>query len=140
MADKMGFQGKIFYGVAGATATNEITNSRDINYPYSTTKGNTTVRGDGSLPPPDTQSVTRRVATIDWTMINKTTDANLPALLAAAYAGTPVAIRTKDYAAGKGFDGDVVLDVTHGKPLDGEQTYQFTATPNGDLRAPQFYV
>lgn len=138
--DALGYQGKIYYGVKGSTASNELTNSRDINYPFSTTKGNTTVRGDGSAPPIDTQSVTRRIGTIDWTMINKTSDVHLAALLAAAYAGEPVAIRTKDYSSGKGFDGDVVLDVTLGKPLDGEQTYQFTATPNGDLRAPQFYV
>lgn len=140
MADKMGFQGKILYGAAGSTATNEITNSRDINYTLDTSDGDTTVRGDGSAPPIETGSVTRRILGIDWAMINKTTDTNLAALRAAAYAGLPVAIRTLDHAAGKGFDGDVILKVSHAKPLDGEQTLQFTAKPNADLRAPQSYV
>jgi len=62
------------------------------------------------------------------------------ALLAAAVAGTPVAIRMKDRNAGKGYDGDCIVKYDHGVPLKGEQTVDFTFTPNRDLRTPQLYV
>src|SRR5688572_7844028 len=113
---RMGFEGKIYYGVAGAEATTEITNSRDITYTIDTEEGDTTVRGDGSGPPIETGRVTiRKVSALTWQMTNTTGDATLLALWAAAAAGTPVAIRTKDKAAGKGFDGDVYLSINHTK-------------------------
>lgn len=73
-------------------------------------------------------------------MLNKDDDTILAALLAASYAGVPVALCTKDKANGKGYDGDVILKHKHGKPLRGEQTFEFTAEPNSDQRAPQLYV
>jgi hypothetical protein len=136
---KMAFEGSILYGAAGSTATNVLTNSRDINYNTDTEKGDTTVRGAGSVPI-GTARVTRLNLTIEWTMLVKSDDTYLEALRVAAYAGTPVAIRTKDYSAGKGFDGDMILDCQHGKPINGEQTVQFTGTPNDDSRTPQLYV
>jgi hypothetical protein len=73
-------------------------------------------------------------------LTNKEGDTVLNALLTAAYAGDPVAIRTRDKAAGKGFDGDVILKVKQAKPLRGEQTYEFTAMPTDENRAPLLYV
>jgi hypothetical protein len=140
MATKMGFEGLIYYGVKAATATNQLTNSRDINYNIESEQGDTTIRGSGSSPPINTARVTALGITIEWTMIDITSDTSLEALRVAAAAGNAVAIRTKDYSAGKGFDGDCNLTVKHGKPLKGEQTFVFTATPCGEDRAPQLYV
>jgi len=137
---KMGFEGKIFYGAAGSTASAEITNSRDISYNMDAEKADTTTRGDGSGPSIVTERVVALPVSIEWTMLNKVGDTSLEALRVAAYAGLPVAIRTQDHASGKGYDGDVVLSVSHGVPYRGEQTYQFTATPNDDQRTPQTYV
>lgn len=140
MGQKMGFRGEAFYGVAGATAATRITESRDISYDFDPENGDTTTRGNSDVPPIETGSVTSRKVSLTIQMVNKSSDPVLAAMLAAAYAGTPVAIRLKDYAAGKGFDGDVNLTVKHGMPLKGEQTYEFSATPNRDLRTPQLYV
>lgn len=138
---KMGFEGEIYYGVAGSTASTKITNCRDENYNLEKEDGDTTVRGDGSEVPVETMSPVLRRVSIEWTMLNKPADTTLAALLTAAYAATPVAIRTKDRASGSGFDGDCCLSVAHGKPFKGEQTYQFTATPTLESgRAPQLYV
>lgn len=137
---RMGFEGKIFYGPKGTTATNEITNSQDINYDFATDRGSTLERGDGSAPPIECESVTVRKMTLNWKMLNKDGDTNLTALLAAAYGGTPVAIRTKDKSTGKGYDGDCNLEVKHGKPIKGEQVFDFSATPNDEDRTPQLYV
>lgn len=138
---KMGFEGLIYYGAAGSTASTLITNSRDINYNMDHERGDSTVRGDGSAPPVQTQEVTAIICGIEFTMIDDTTDTTLEALKVAAAAGTGVAIRTKDHAAGKGYDGDCTISVQKGMPLQGEQTVQFTATPSrGYGRAPQPYV
>jgi hypothetical protein len=85
--------------------------------------------------------VTIRKVTIDFTMIKDTTDTALESLLTALYGGTGVAIRMKDYSAGKGFDGDCTGTVSRGKPLNGEQTLQINLTPSRSYgRAPQLYV
>jgi hypothetical protein len=139
-AKKMGFQGKLYYGVAGSTGTTEIGNSQDINETLDAEKGPTTVRGTGGTPPIETSSVTSLKYSIEWTMLEDATDSTLEALKTAAVAGTPVALRGKDHAAGKGPDMDVIVTFKKGKPLKGEQTVQFSAEPNGDARAPLLYV
>jgi len=136
----MGFEGLIYFGSAGSTATTLLENCVDITYEITTETGDTTVRGDGTSPPINTSSVTARVASITFSMRNVAGDTSLEALRTAAAAGTLVAIRTKDHSAGKGFDGDCHLTFTNGKPLRGEQTQEFTATPSRDIRVPQLYV
>jgi len=140
MATKMGFEGKIYYGVKGSTAATELTNSRDINETFDVDKGETTVRGAGTSPPIETNRVTKRKYSIEWTMLNKTTDSSLAALLVAAAAGTAVAIRTKSYSSGLGYDGDCNIAWKFGTPYLGEQTIQFTADPNAEDRDPQVNV
>ena len=139
-AKKMGFEGLIYYGVAGSTAGVQITNSRDITETFDHGTGNTTVRGDSSAPPIETERVTSRKYGLDWQMTYKSDDTTLLALIAAAAAGNPVAIRTKSFATGKGYDGDMNVKWKHGKPLNGEQTLYFSGTPNDDNRAPQLDV
>lgn len=140
MAKKMGFEGVLYYGAAGSTASTQITNRRDVNINTETEKGDTTTAGAGSSVPIGTSRVSRVNISIEWTMLEDASDTTLEALKVAAAAGSPVALRTKDYAAGKGFDGDVVLDVRKGLPIAGEQTVQFTATPCDDNRAPIVYT
>jgi len=133
----MGYEGWIYYGTAGSTAATLITNSRDIQENFEIEEGDTTMRGAGTSPPINTSRVTARGYSIEWTMTMKSDDTTLTALKAAAIAGTPVAIHTVAYSGSIGYDGDVILSFTHGKPLKGEQTLVFTAKPNDDLRDPQ---
>lgn len=132
---KMGFEGPIYYGVAGAQASSAIENSRDITYSLDTETGSTKVRGDGSSPPINTERVTGRVVSIDFQTIYKSDDSVVEAMLVASFAGTPVALRTKSYSSGKGYDGDVILKHKWNEPISGEQTIDWTATPNDDARA-----
>lgn len=125
---KMGFEGKLYYGVAGATASTEITNSRDITISYGHETGETTVRGDGSSVPIETGRPVKRQIGIQWTMLLKTDDTTLSALRAAVAAGTPVALRGKDYTSGQGPDADFYITCEHGKPIGGEQTLNFSTT------------
>lgn len=141
MAIKMGFQGVMYYDVAGTNpAATQITNRRDVTISIEPEKGDTTVAGDGTSPPVNTEQVCAIGWSCEWTMVNDTSDTTLEALRVAAAAGTAVALRMKDYSSGKGFNGDVTLSVRHGKPLKGEQTYVFTATPTREQRTPVIYA
>lgn len=137
----MGFEGLLYYGVAGATATTLLENTRDITTKLDVERGDTTVRGDSTQPPIKTSRVTARVIGMEFVMVNDKTDAALAALKAAAHSGTPVALRGKDYASGKGPDGDFNLSYSHPWPLAGEQVITFTAEPDRSYgRTPQSYV
>ena len=137
---KMGFEGLAYYGVKGSTAATLISNRVDITFDVDPQMAPTTVAGLGVLTPIETEGV----ATIKWSatikMKNVANDGVLVALRSAAAAGGPVAIRMKDYASGKGYDGDCNVKESFGGSLNGEQTFDFTFTPNGDLRTPQLYV
>jgi hypothetical protein len=79
--------------------------------------------------------------TITWSMLLKTGDTTLTALLAAARTGAAVALRTKSYTSGLGFDGDCTLGVTHEMTLKGQSKFNFTAEATDDEgRAPQLNV
>jgi len=137
----MGFEGQLFYGTPGTTGATQLTNCQDINFPMDSDTGNTTVRGDGTQIPIETMGVTCLKGTIEFTMILDTADTSLVAMMTAAATGAGVALRLKDYAAGKGPDGDYILKVENGMPLKGEQTKKFTGTPTrGYGRNPQLYV
>lgn len=145
MADqKMGFEGLTYYGPAGTTAPTEVPETRDCTITYSTDKGNTTVKETvAGVPviPIETENVTIRKWQYDFNALNVPGNAVIAALLAASFAGTPIALRLKDFATGKGYDGDVILEHKDGKPLRGEQTLDFTAKPTrAGGRRPQLYV
>ena len=105
MANKVGYQGLIYYGTAGTTASTLLTNVEDLNYDTEQERVETTTRGDSTAIPKKVEDVVALGCTITWSMFNKTTDNELIALIAAARTGTAVALRTKSWASGLGFDG-----------------------------------
>lgn len=137
---RMWWEGELYYGVAGATATNKLVNVRDAQVQLEYDEGDTTVRGDGSAVPWETSRPTKRRLSITWTHIMKSDDTFLEAMRSAAHNASPVALRGKDHSAGKGPDGDFYLSCDHGKPYNGEQTLQFVAKPTDENRVFQGYV
>ena len=138
---KMGFEGLLYYGAAGATATTLLENCRDITVSREVDRGNTTVRGDSSAPPIKTSSVTARAVNIEFVMIHDITDTEFASLKTAAANGTAVALRGKDYASGKGPDADYNLSASDPWPLEGEQVVTFSCEPTRDHgRTPLSYV
>lgn len=131
-----GYKGILYYGTAGSTASTQVTNCVDLNYDTGLTKVSTMTRGDGSGPPTNYEEPVSRNATITWSMLQKTGDSTLTALLAAARVGdVAVALRTRSYSSGTGFDGDCTVSVTHDMTLSGQSIYNFTATPTDRNRA-----
>lgn len=138
---KMGFEGLLYYGTAGSTASTLIENCKDITITRDVERGDTTVRGDSTVAPIETQHVSMRKLQIEFTMLNDSTDSTLEALRVAVAAGTEVALRGKDYSSGKGPDADFTLSQSDPWPLNGEQAITFTAIPTrGAGRTPQIYV
>ena len=129
---KMSFEGLLYYGTAGTTASSELLNVRDVTINTTPQKGDTTVKGDGTAPPVSSSRVVQIDHTLEFTMLNKSDDTFRAAMLVKAAAGEPVALRGKDHTAGKGPDFDYTLDVTNGRPWGGEQTYQFSCEPTDE--------
>lgn len=138
---KMGYEGMLYYGTAGSTATTLLTNCQDIKFDLDVERGKTTVRGTSTTPPVKTASVTALVVGIEWTMINDISDTAFAALKTAVGTGAGVALRAKDYSGGKGPDADFTLKMSNPFPLEGEQAVTFTAEPSRDYgRAPNPYT
>jgi hypothetical protein len=138
---KMWFEGQLFYGPAGATGTTQLTHVMEASWGVAPKYAETTERGDGTKVPAETQSPTAVSITLKFKMPNRTDDPALQALLAAVASVEPLAIRGKDYAAGKGPDLDGYLAYEHGQPVNGVQTYDFTVTATSDAaRLPNYYV
>ena len=138
---KMGYEGLLYYGTAGSTATTLLENVRDITLNLEVERGDTTVRGDSTSIPIKTEDVTLLTVGLEFTMINDITDTELALMMTAAAAGTGVALRGKDYASGKGPDSDFTLSVGAPWELAGEQVLTFTAVPSrSNGRAPSNWV
>ena len=138
---RLGFEGRIYWGTAGSTATTEMLSATDISMTITPKKAPTTTRGAGTSAPIETERVVSISISIEFTLLNKSGETHLDTLRAAAAAGTPVSLCMKDSTAGKGFDGDVTLECKEGMPLAGEQTFVFTATPTNEAgREPDPYT
>jgi hypothetical protein len=136
-----GYQGILYYGTAGAQAPTQVTNCEDLQYDTEPERASTTVRGTGATPPIQTSKVVALKPVITWSMLMKSDDATLTALLAAARTGAAVALRTKSYASGLGFDGDCTIGVSHEMTLAGQSKFNFTAEATDDEgRSPQLNV
>ena len=137
---KMGYEGILYYGAAGAQASTQVTNCRDLNYSFGPVTEDTTVRGSGSSVPIRTsRPVARELKDLSWSMIEKSDDTTLTALKAAAAAGSAVALRTLSRSGATGFDGDCYIECTNGQPLAGTQTWDFKVIGLEDVdRTPAF--
>lgn len=138
---KMGFEGLIYYGAAGSTAGSLIPETRDMTINFDTEDGDTTSRQADGLPPIEAGQVTVRKWSMDFGMNVVPGNSIQAAIVAAAYAGNPIAFRSKDFATGKGYDGDVIVKFKHGQPLKGEQSLDFTVRPTkqGGRWPPSLY-
>lgn len=134
MATYNGYQGQIYVGTAGSTASSQLLNVEDLNYDNDLEKVETTVRGDGLSIPLKSEDPVCLGASVTWSMFNKSSDTLLTSCLAAARTGALIAVRTKSYASGTGFDGDMTLTVTHEQTLKGASKYNFTGAPSTSLR------
>lgn len=129
---KMGFEGRLLYGLAGSTAATLLENTRDITLAFVPEKGETTVRGDGTGPVVNASRVVAISQTLTFNMTNKSDDASLAAMLAQMALGEPIALHGEDHSSGKGPDFDYTIETSVGQPYKGEQTIDFTCEPTDE--------
>ena len=123
---RMGIEGQLFYGTAGNTATTLATNVKDLTETIDPEDADISARGSViEQSGPGTIKVT-----LGWNSNWDPADAFLLALITAATTRTPIALRTKDYSAGKGLDGDfIITKQDHKEPLKEGQAVDFEARP-----------
>ena len=113
MAKRMGFEGELYWGVAGSTAATELTIVRDVSYTFENDEADISDRAS-LINLRDVGGVTFG---LEFEVNNQDTNAFIAAVRAAAIAGTAVAFRTKDKTSGWGVDGDFIVAVDESQPL-----------------------
>jgi hypothetical protein len=127
---RIGFEGKLYWGAAGSTANTELTIARDVSYKFDPTKGDVSDRASII----DYDRVCGVKFSLDFEVNNDDTNAFVAAARAAAAAGTTIAFRTRDKAAGWGCDGDFTISLDESQPLRDRQAIKVSVTPNNDTR------
>jgi len=141
MAKKMGYQGLLYYGTKGSTASTQVLQRVDASYDIDVEVGSTTSAGDGTAVPLTTGEAVALSGTITFNMIVDSNDAALVAFRAAAATGNPIALRFIAYTGTTGMDADCVIKITQGAPLGGEQTVDIEVVAlSASLRAPLLNV
>lgn len=126
MGALVGLEAKLFRGTAGATATTEMENVRDVTRPDEKAEANISRRGSRW----HVVKVTRRRVEVKWTMINDDNDPDVVALRGAYDSDTPLAFLILDKSGGKGVDADwEITRFEESHPDETEQTISVTIKP-----------
>jgi hypothetical protein len=127
---RIGLEGKLYWGAAGATAGTELTIARDVSYTFDPTLADVS----------DRESIIEyeRVAKVkfglEFEVNNNDSNAFVAAVRAAAAAGMLLAFRTRDKTSGWGCDGDFNIKLDESQPLKDAQRLKVVASPCNDNR------
>jgi hypothetical protein len=128
---RVGFEGKLYWGVAGSTGATELKIAIDVSYKFEPTKADVGDR-ESII---DYDKVAGIKFSLEFNTNNDDSNAFVAAARAAAAAGTLIAFRTRDKAAGWGCDGDFSISLDESQPNRDKQQLKITATPCNDNRA-----
>ena len=132
MAIRVGHEAKLYMGTAGSTAATELTIARDVNYSIETTTADVSSRASII----DSNAAVGVVLGIDFEILNDNSIAGIATLRAAAFAGTAIAFRSRDWTTGVGIDADFLITISEGQPLRDKQTIKITGKPTSATRVP----
>ncbi len=134
MAIKLGMEAKLLYGAAGATATTELTNVKDVTLNLETGEADVTTRGNQGW---RATVATLKNGSVEFEMIWDTSDAGFTAIREAYFNNTAIALAILDGANGEGLDADFsITNFTRNEPLEEAMTVSVTAKPTYSTRAP----
>lgn len=125
MTKRMGFEGILYWGAAGSTASTALTIARDVSYKWESTEADVSDRS--SLI--DLSDVAGVKFSLEFEVNNDNSNAFIAAVRAATIAGTAIAFRTRDRTSGYGVDGDFIVSVDESQPLRDAQRIKVTASP-----------
>jgi len=134
MALKLGLNAKAYYGTAGSSATNEMTNIKNVTLNLEKGEADVTTRGaDGWR----LTVGTLKDGSVEFEMIWDTEDAGFDAIQTAYFNDTLIALKFLDAAGGEGLDADFsITKLTRNEQLEEAITASVTAKPSYSTRAP----
>ncbi|HOA75209.1 MAG TPA: phage tail tube protein [Phycisphaerae bacterium] len=134
MAIKLGMEARLYYGTAGATATTELINVKDVTLNLETGEADVTTRGNQGW---RATVATLKNGTVEFEMIWDTGDAGFAAIKDAYFNNTAIALAILDGANGEGLDADFsITNFSRNEPLEEAITVSVTAKPTYSTRAP----
>jgi hypothetical protein len=134
MSIKLGMEAKLYYGAAGATATSELTNVKDVTLNLESGEADVTTRANAGW---RATIGTLKTGSVEFEMIWDSDDAGFTAIKDAYFNNEPIALAILDEAGGEGLDADFsITSFSRKEALEEAITVSVTAKPTYSTRAP----
>ena len=129
----LGLEAKLFYGAAGATASTEMTNVKDVTLSMETGEADVTTRAAEGW---RLTAATLKEASVEFEMVWDPSDGGFGAIKEAYFKAEPLALFVSD-GNNNGLDADfVVTSFSRSEPLEEALTVSVTCKPTLVNRAP----
>ncbi len=133
MGYKLGLDAQLFIGDAGATASTEMKNCKDVTLNLETGEADITTRAANGW---RITAATLKDASLEFEMVWDTEDAGFSKIQNAYFNNSAIALFASD-GDGNGLDADfVVTSFSHSEPLEEALTVSVTCKPTLVERAP----
>ena len=134
MAIRLGLDAKLYYGVAGSTASTVIDNVKDLTLGLTTDEADVTTRGASGW---KLTVSTLKSGDVGFSMVWDTDDAAFNAIKDAFFDNTAIAMLVLDGTSGSGLDADFsVTSFTRNENLAEALTVDISVKPTYSTRAP----
>ena len=134
MSIKLGMEAKLYYGAAGATASTELTNVKDVTLNLESGEADVTTRANAGW---RATIGTLKTGSVEFEMIWDSDDAGFAAIKDAYFNNEPIALAILDEAGGEGLDADFsITSFSRKEALEEAITVSVTAKPTYSTRAP----
>jgi len=136
MALKLGLNAKAYYGPAGSSATNEMTNIKNVTLNLEKGEADVTTRGANGW---RLTVGTLRDGSVEFEATWDQDDPAFSAIQSAYFSDSLIALKFLDAEGGSGLDDDFsVTKLTRNEPLEEAITASVTVKPSYSTRAPQW--
>jgi predicted secreted protein len=134
MSIRLGMQAKLYHGAAGATATTELTNVKDVTLNLEKGEADITTRASNGW---RATVATLKNGSVEFTMSWDPDDTGFTAIKNAYFNDDAIALAVLDGEGGSGLDADFsVTNFTRNEPLEEAITVNVTVKPTYVTRAP----
>lgn len=135
MAIVLGLDSKLFRGTAGTQAATEVKNVKDLTLNLESGEADVTTRATEGW---KASAATLKEASLEFSILYDTEDADFTAFQAAYFGNTPIALFISDgQDTAHGLDADFSITAfTLEQPLEEAVSVSITAKPTASTRAP----
>ena len=134
MGIRLGMEAKLYHGTAGATATTEMKNVKDVTLNLEKGEADVTTRGNQGW---RATVGTLKDGSVEFEMLWDTEDTGFSAIKDAYFNDEAIALLVVDAENGEGLDADFsVTNFSRNEPLEEAITVSVTVKPTYSTRAP----